>query len=245
VVSADYSNLSSSSTKHSNPTLLRDNGSNKRPKTTVNAIDEDWEEGWTSDNFPVTAVLDAGDTSILSMGSGSDISNQAYAPYQQAPSKGFTPSHLSCTGKRGERVIPAPQAPESVELPELLFTSPDNSVKAIPSAAVTHGNNVGVGALSVSVPKVLAWKCKLISLKSKFPIDAITLIDSGASLSLIHKSLVDRLGLERHFLPQAKSVTTAMRQKVSLSHYVILPLSSEDLEYNALSVQLVMTPSLS
>jgi hypothetical protein len=61
----------------------------------------------------------------------------------------------------------------------------------------------------------------------------------------MHESLVDHLGLERYFLPQAKSVTTATQQKVSLSHYVILPLSSEDLEYDALPVQLVMTPSLS
>jgi hypothetical protein len=54
---------------------------------------------------------------------------------------------------------------------------------------------VGAEVSSVSGPKVL-WKCKLISSKSKFPIGATTLIDSGASLCLIHESLVDHLNLK-------------------------------------------------
>jgi hypothetical protein len=42
-----------------------------------------------------------------------------------------------------------------------------------------------------------------------------------------------------------KSITTATQQKVSLTHYVTLPLSLNNLEYNVLPVQLVVSSSLS
>jgi hypothetical protein len=82
-------------------------------------------------------------------------------------------------------------------------------------------------------------------MKSEFPVDTTTLIDSGASLCLIQEHLVDHLQLKQHTLPCAKSITTAMQQKVTLSHYVTLPLSSDNLEYDALPVQLIVTPTLS
>jgi hypothetical protein len=141
--------------------------------------------------------------------------------------------------------LPIPCVPDILNLLGLLPISPNSSLKAGTSAAVTHSNTASAEALSVSGPKVLLWECKLTSTKSKFPIGATALIDSGASLCLIHEHLVDHLHLKQHTLPHVKLITTVTQQKVSLTHYITLPLSSINLEYKVLPVQLIVTPLLS
>ncbi|KAJ3553691.1 hypothetical protein NP233_g12588 [Leucocoprinus birnbaumii] len=96
---------------------------------------------------------------------------------------------------------------------------------------------------AVRSPKALVWGCKAMG-SEEFPIKTKALIDTGASISIIHERLATKLGLERHTLKEPMSITTATNAHSSLSEYVVLSLSSSDLEYTALPTKALVSPTL-
>ncbi|KAJ3575561.1 hypothetical protein NP233_g1018 [Leucocoprinus birnbaumii] len=109
--------------------------------------------------------------------------------------------------------------------------------------SVEDNRLTSVAQNTVRPPKTLLWDCKVMG-SEEFPIKTRALIDTGASVSMIHEHLAMQLGLERHTLKEPTLITTATNAQASMLEYVILSLSSSDLEYTALPTKALISPTL-
>ncbi|KAJ3576959.1 hypothetical protein NP233_g65 [Leucocoprinus birnbaumii] len=172
----------------------------------------------------------------------------------QAPPVPYTQQRSSTVTTNTEINAIEQPVEDAVKPPPRLIDTTPNSNFYIPQLPTqrrphVHINSVADNARPTAVPntaqppKTLRWECKVMG-SEEFPVKTRALIDTGASISMIHERLATKLGLERHTLKEPMSITTATNAQSSLAEYVVLSLSSSDLEYTALPTKALISPTL-
>ncbi|KAJ3566511.1 hypothetical protein NP233_g6963 [Leucocoprinus birnbaumii] len=166
-----------------------------------------------------------------------------------------TDAHADTIDHRVNGVLSSPPGPIVTTPESNFYIPPSRTQRQIdrPTTPKDHHYQMAVNSVDGNTsspvapttsrpPKTLLWDCKMMG-SEDFPVKMQALIDTGATVSMIHGRLADQLGLERHTLNKPMSITTATNAHAVLSEYVVLSLSSADLEYTALPTKALISPT--